>query len=94
MRISSLIGLSAALGLAPISGSASENFNAEHFVQTKCTQCHDSGVYTRQDRRVTSLKRLDSQVRMCDANLGTGLFDDDIAAVVGYLNQNYYKFTR
>jgi cytochrome c553 len=88
----SLIGLSAALVSAPISGIASEDFNAAHFVQSQCTRCHDSGVYTRQDRRVTSLKGLDSQVRMCDANLGTGLFDDDIAAVVGYLNQNYYKF--
>ena len=29
-----------------------------------------------------------------DAGLAAQAFDDDIAAVVGYLNQNYYKFTR
>lgn len=93
MRISCLIGLIAALSSAPVNVIASEDFNAASFVQQKCTQCHDSSVYTRPDRKVTSLPKLDSRVRICDANLGTELFDEDIAAVVGYLNENYYKFT-
>jgi hypothetical protein len=90
MRAFALIGLFTTLAAG---GSvASENFDAESFISDQCTQCHDSGIYTREDRRVTSLQGLHSQVRMCDANLGTGLFDEDIEAVVGYLNENYYKF--
>ena len=80
----------AALGIVPT--SLAGDFDAAHFVQTKCTACHDSGVYTRPDRRVDSLARLESQVRMCDANLNTKLYDDEIESVVSYLNEQYYKF--
>ncbi|HID47013.1 MAG TPA: cytochrome c [Chromatiaceae bacterium] len=72
--------------------SASEDFQAEKFHQTSCTGCHDSSVYTRKKRRVNSLPRLESQVRMCDANLGKKLFDDDIHSLTNYLNDNYYHF--
>jgi hypothetical protein len=41
---------------------------------------------------VKSLDKLAAQVRRCDANVGTGLFDEDIDAVVKYLNVNFYKF--
>jgi len=71
-----------------------EPFNAQAFHEASCTACHDSGVYTRENRRVDSMTRLESQVRMCDANLKTGLFDDDIAALVEHLNTAYYKFPR
>lgn len=57
-----------------------------------CTKCHDSGVYTREDRFVTDRQSLDTQVRRCDANLGLKWFDDDVEAVVDYLDQSYYKF--
>ncbi len=71
---------------------AGEDFHAEKFHQTNCTGCHDSGVYTRDKRRVDSLPRLESQVRMCDANLGKKLFDDDIHSLTNFLNDNYYHF--
>ena len=74
------------------SAGASEDFQAEKFHQTSCTGCHDSSVYTRKKRRVNSLPRLESQVRMCDANLGKKLFDDDIHSLTDYLNDNYYHF--
>ncbi|HDK38244.1 MAG TPA: cytochrome c [Thiolapillus brandeum] len=71
---------------------ASEDFQAEKFHQDSCTGCHDSSVYTRKKRRVNSLSRLESQVRMCDANLGKKLFDNDIHSLTNYLNDNYYHF--
>ena len=80
------------LGL-PLTATAAD-FDAGQFVDTRCVACHDSTVYTREDRRVKSLERLESQVRMCDANLGTKLFDDDLLAVVAYLNDNYYHFEK
>lgn len=79
--------------LLPLAGSVTAaDFNAEKFVQQNCTRCHDSGVYTREDRRVQSLQQLDSQVRRCDSMVGTKLFEDDINLLVDYLNQRYYHF--
>jgi len=82
-----LIGAFSAIGT-----TYAEDFDAGHFLQTKCTSCHDDGVYTRPDRRIQSLPALDAQVRRCDANLGTTLFDEDLKKVVDYLNTEYYGF--
>lgn len=60
--------------------------------QENCIACHDSSVYTREDRRVGSFPKLLSQVRLCDANLGTSLFDEDIDHIADYLNKEFYKF--
>jgi hypothetical protein len=73
---------------------AGENFHAEKFHQGNCTGCHDSKVYTRSNRRINSLPRLESQVRMCDANLGKKLFEDDILSLTRYLNDNYYHLEK
>ena len=93
-----LIGaLGAASGqCAPSAPSApgAENFDPGHFLQTQCTRCHDDGVYTRPNRRINSLPALDAQVRRCDANIGTSLFDEDLEKVVEYLNTEYYGFEK
>lgn len=57
-----------------------------------CTRCHDSSVYTRENRRVQSLARLGTQVRLCKDNLGIVWFDDEVDDVIAYLNNEYYKF--
>ena len=66
--------------------------NGDDLQLDNCTGCHDSGVYTRPDRKVTSLPRLGTQVRFCRDNLGITWFDDEVADVVHYLNTEYYKF--
>lgn len=73
---------------------AATEFDAKDFVETRCVGCHDNSIYTRPNRRVDSLERLEAQVRFCDANLGVGLFDEDIAAIVKHLNDTYYKFAQ
>ena len=77
------------LAAAPLQAS---DFDAEHFHQQNCMGCHDTGVYTRSNRRVQTLPALEKQVRMCDANLGTKLFDDDVKALVRYMNTTWYQF--
>jgi len=57
-----------------------------------CVRCHDSGNYTRENRKVTSLPALGTQVRMCKNNLGLTWFDDEVNDVIGYLNKEYYHF--
>lgn len=79
--------------VASIPVNANE-FHAETFVNQKCAGCHDSSVYTRTNRRVKSLPGLRNQVKMCDAQLGIKLFDEDLEAVVEHLNSNYYHFEK
>jgi len=58
----------------------------------KCTSCHDTAAYTRENRIVQSLPGLGTQVRFCKDNLGVAWFDDEVDDVVGFLNKNYYHF--
>jgi cytochrome c553 len=72
--------------------SRAGEFDAAKFLADSCSRCHDSSVYTREDRRVQSLDALHSQVRRCDAMLGTKLYEEDIDTLVGHLNSQYYHF--
>jgi mono/diheme cytochrome c family protein len=59
-----------------------------------CISCHDSGVYSRADHKMTDFTMLSAQVRRCDANLGSKLFDEDMNKIADYLNETYYKFPK
>lgn len=63
------------------------------FAQSSCLNCHGTDVFTRKDRKVHNLQQLEKQVRACDSNLSVNWFDDEIKAVVAYLNHTYYKFS-
>lgn len=85
-----LPGLFAVVALfAPVAGAAPD---AAALHQQHRVACHGSDVYTRAERRVTSLPGLGTQVRMCEQNLGLKWFDEDVDAVVGLLNREYYRF--
>ena len=67
--------------------------------EAKCEACHvskvggdGSSIYTRKDRRVTTLAKLQPQVSRCSTDLNLGLFPDDEAAIAAYLNSRHYKF--
>jgi cytochrome c553 len=76
-------------GVLP-AATAADNGATLH--QEHCTSCHDDSVYTRKDRRVTSLAGLKKQVRRCELSQGLKWFDEDVDDVVNYLNKTYYKF--
>lgn len=59
-----------------------------------CISCHDSGVYSRADHKMQDFAMLSAQVRRCDANLGSKLFDEDMDKVADYLNETYYHFPK
>ena len=95
MKRTLLLCLSLGFGYSlPTLADSTDDIDAKSIVHEKCSGCHDSSVYTRENRRVDSLPRLDSQVRMCDAQLGINLFDEDVSAIVNYLNNNYYHFDK
>ena len=54
--------------------------------------CHDTGIYTRKNRKITHLEGLKARVQGCATNLNLPWFDDDSAAVVSYLDHTYYQF--
>ena len=60
--------------------------------QKNCMKCHDDGIYTREDRRVTTPDALRNQVQRCETNLKLKWFPEDVDAVVEYLNTTFYKF--
>ena len=61
---------------------------------SECVRCHQTNdMFTREDRKVKTLVALNTQVRKCDAQLSTNLFDDEIEDVVAYLNQAHYSFS-
>ena len=60
--------------------------------QKNCMKCHDDGMYTRENRRVTTPDALRNQVQRCEVNLNLKWFPEDVDAVVEYLNTTFYKF--
>lgn len=74
-------------------GAAAE-FEAGSYHDNNCMRCHDSSVYTRENRRVRSYPMLETQVARCDSMLETKLFPDDLALLVEHLNNSYYGFSK
>jgi len=60
--------------------------------KASCTKCHSTSVHTRPNRTVKSLDSLQKRVAKCNANVGTNLTDNEVAAVSTHLNTTYYKF--
>jgi cytochrome c5 len=87
-----LSALALAAGLCWSVNANAQAPDAHALYTDNCTQCHGSEVYTRADRKVTSKDALDTQVRMCEQNLGLKWFDDEVNSVAKLLNKEYYKF--
>jgi mono/diheme cytochrome c family protein len=69
--------------------------NIEHgktLVEQHCTRCHDTGVYSRPDRRVGSLEALKNQVKRCELSQSLQWPQSNIDDVVAYLDATFYKF--
>lgn len=89
------------IGLISLNAMAEDKISAKQaksLHDKNCASCHASmhgdskSFYGRMDRKVDSLKKLKGQVAMCKANLGLQWFDEEVDAVVEYLNSNFYKF--
>lgn len=93
--------------LFAFNASASELFTKADIAAGKalhnkhCVSCHagslggdGSGMYTRDFAKVTDAKKLITQVRSCNTNLGLKWFEEDELNTAAYLNQTYYKFDK
>jgi len=59
-----------------------------------CTKCHDTSVYTKEDRKVQSLEVLTKRVKTCNSKTGAGLDEEELKALTLFLNTEYYKFDK
>ncbi len=89
-----LAGPLAAADPAPaVTPDAAKDMSSPHALyESNCIKCHGSEIYTREDRKVTSLDALGRQVQRCETALGLRWFDEDIDAMTAYLNDKFYRF--
>ena len=74
-------------------GSSPEQLaHGEAALKEHCYKCHTDSVYTREDRFVKSLDALSKQVERCKDGSNIPWFDEDVDAVVQFLNKKYYRF--
>ncbi len=65
-----------------------ETLHVEH-----CLRCHDTSVYTREDREIQDQSQLEAQVARCAAGPADVDWDrEQIQAVARYLNEAFYGF--
>lgn len=88
-----------AVGLSSTQALAADASHGATLHNEQCIACHaarfgDSGneIYTRANRRVTSLPGLQKQVNRCKNNLQIVWFDEDVADVTAHLNATFYHF--
>jgi hypothetical protein len=57
-----------------------------------CLGCHDTGIYTRKDRRIRSLDALKGQLANC-SHMATLQFSAiEMQNIIKYLNDQFYHF--
>ncbi len=62
--------------------------------QKNCSKCHGKDYYPKKDSKMDSYARLHKMVGMCDAQLGTELFPEELQSITDYLNDSFYKFKK
>ena len=81
--------------LVPLTGLAAHPGDAaagKRLYDAHCTSCHDSSVFTRQNRRVTSLDALRGQVQACGHMAKQDFTPQQLQDLVKYLNERFYRF--
>ena len=76
-------------GLAALPGDAAAG---KRLYEASCTSCHDSSVFTRQNRRVKSLDALRGQVQACGHMAKQDFSAQQLQDLVKYLNEQFYRF--
>ena len=92
MKTSLLTLITTGLVMASSSSPAIDINHGKSLQQENCMRCHDDSMYTREERRVTTLDALKHQVQRCETNLDLAWFPEDVDDVIEYLNTSFYKF--
>ena len=57
-----------------------------------CLGCHDTGTYTRKDRRIRSLDALKGQLASCSHMANLQFSAIEMQNIIKYLNDQFYQF--
>jgi hypothetical protein len=81
----------AVLAAATIDARAQEPLPGQILHDTYCVMCHDSRVYSREDRLARDYREIRAQVRRWQQNIGLKWGDADIERVSHYIATKYYR---
>lgn len=84
--------LCAALAATAQAAPAGNVAAGERLHAANCTSCHDTGVYTRKDRRVDSLDALNAQFQSCSHMTKKEFTPSEVRDLTKFLNDRFYHF--
>ena len=66
--------------------------NGKSIHDDNCLRCHDESKYTRKNRIVKNFQQLYERIKQCELMAELTWFDEEIADVTAYLNNQFYYF--
>ena len=66
--------------------------NGKSLHDDNCLRCHDESKYTRKNRIVKNFQQLYERIKQCELTAELTWFDEEIADVTAYLNNQFYYF--
>jgi len=66
--------------------------NGKSLHDENCLRCHDESKYTRKNRIVKNFQQLYERIKQCELMAELTWFDEEIADVTAYLNNQFYYF--
>jgi len=87
--VSVLIALPVSAQAAALPGDAAAG---KKLHDTACMSCHNDSVYTRKDRRITTLDGLREQMNACGHMSNVTLSKEQATNLVKFLNEQFYHF--
>ena len=83
----SIISLTLILVVTPLQAG-----DGKVLYEEKCTKCHTTDVFTREDRSIKSREALETRVQQCTRAAEVTWDSDEIKHVSEYLDKSFYKF--
>ena len=74
---------------APLAGDSA---NGKRLLEANCTECHQTDIFTRKDRKVQSLDGLKEQLVACSHAAKVDFSASEMQDLLKYLNDQFYHF--
>ena len=82
------------LDMTPLLLYAQNEFDGKQLHDANCLSCHKPDIYTRENRIVNNFVQLQERVRQCELANELTWFEEEIDAVITYLNTSFYHFNK
>lgn len=77
-----------------IETASDEESSGASLHKENCAKCHGADYYPKKNSKMDSYNRLHTMVGMCDAQLETELFPEELQRITDYLNDSFYTFKK